>query len=76
MVHNLQTNGVPLKRHESLESAQQEAQRLARHYLGHQVVVMECVDCYQAEMPEAFKIEVVALWRLATNQASLPDTVP
>jgi hypothetical protein len=61
MVHNLQSNGVPLKRHDSLESAQHEAQRLARHHMGNQVAVLECVDCYQAEMPEAFKVEVVAI---------------
>ena len=43
----------------TLEEAQKHASSLARSHFGNFIGVFEMVDCYQAIMPEAQRVEVV-----------------
>lgn len=59
MVYNVSGHGAPTKQHETLEDAQREASRLARHHMGNHVVVLEVVDAYKAIPPLAEQIQVI-----------------
>ena len=52
MIHNNTTGGVPSKRHDSYESALEEARRLAKTNTGQKFVILKAAVSVEVKVPE------------------------
>lgn len=59
MVHRVNGNMTPTKIHETKESAEKEANRLAALYTGHVFAVLETVSAWQVTLPPPQKIPLL-----------------
>lgn len=59
MVYNISGTGFSQKMYATIDDAQQEANRLARHHMGNTIVVLEAVAAYTAMPPVPIQVKVV-----------------
>jgi hypothetical protein len=58
MVKNVTAGGQPTKTHNFIDTAREEAKRLAEKHPGNIIVILETIEAYSTKLPEVIKLEI------------------